>query len=65
MIDWEQVRVNASISILNSLLETTPHSIIEEGVIKDVYADVAIAYADALIKKLRNSDVVEEIIDKV
>ena len=50
---WEQVRINASISVLNSLLETTKHSVIEEVAVKDVYARVAVAYADNLIKELK------------
>lgn len=50
---WEQVRINASISVLNSLLETTQHSVIEEAAVKDIYARVAVAYADNLIKELR------------
>jgi len=50
---WEQVRINASISVLNSLLETTHHSVIEEGAVKDIYARVAVAYADSLVKELQ------------
>ncbi len=50
---WENVRVEASISILNSLLETTDHSVIEEPVINKLYAETAVAYADTLIKELR------------
>lgn len=52
---WEQVRINASISVLNSLLETTQHSVIEEVEVKDIYARVAVAYADSLIKELRKN----------
>ena len=54
--DWKQVRINASISILNSLLETTPHSVAEEVVINDIYAKTAIAYADTLIRELKKSE---------
>lgn len=50
---WEQVRIEASISILNSLLETTQHSVAEEPVINHLYACAAVAYADCLIKELR------------
>jgi len=61
---WEQVRINASISVLNSLLETTQHSVIEEGAIKDIYARVAVAYADSLIKELRkNPDWFDKLIE--
>lgn len=61
---WEQVRINASISVLNSLLETTQHSVIEEVAVKDIYARVAVAYADSLIKELRkNPDWFEKLIE--
>jgi hypothetical protein len=48
----EELRQQASISILNSLLETTQHSILESVAIKDIYAHVAVLYADALIDAL-------------
>lgn len=55
-INWKQVRINAAISILNSLLETTQHSVTEEIVINDIYARTAIAYADTLIKELKKTE---------
>ena len=48
----EEIRQQASISILNSLLETTQHSVVEAPVIKDVYAHIAVWYADALLDAL-------------
>lgn len=61
---WEQVRINAAISILNSLLETTQHSVAEEVVVKDIYARVAVAYADSLVKELRNNkDWIQKIVE--
>lgn len=50
---WEHVRINASISVLNSLLEQTEHSVIEEPAINHLYARVAVGYADALVQELR------------
>lgn len=55
-IDWKQVRIEASISILNSLLETTQHSVAEEIVVNRIYAKTAIAYADTLVKELKESE---------
>lgn len=49
----EELRQQAAISILNSLLETTQHSVVESIAIKDVYAHVAVMYADSLIKALQ------------
>jgi hypothetical protein len=61
---WEQVRINASISILNSLLEQTAHAVIEETVVKNTYARVAISYADELIRELnRDKDWLQKIIE--
>lgn len=48
----EELRAQAAISVLNSLLETTKHSVIESVAICDLYAEVAVLYADALIKAL-------------
>ena len=48
----EELRQQAAISILNSLLETTQHSIVESIAIKDLYAHVAVMYADSLIEAL-------------
>lgn len=59
-INWKQVRVNASISILNSLLETTKHSVLEEVAVNEVYAKTAVAYADALVKELKRSEALFE-----
>lgn len=55
-INWKRVRIDASISILNSLLETTKHSILEEIAVNEVYAKTAVAYADSLIKELKRSE---------
>ena len=51
-MDKLELRQQASISILNSLLETTQHSVLESLAIKDIYAKVAVLYADALINAL-------------
>ena len=41
-MDKLEIRQQASISILNSLLETTQHSVLESLAIKDIYAKVAV-----------------------
>lgn len=58
-INWKQVRVDAAISILNSLLETTKHAVLEVAV-NEVYAKTAVAYADALVKELKRSEALFE-----
>lgn len=48
----EELRQQAAISVLNSLLETTQHSAIEAIGIKDIYAHIAVIYADSLVDAL-------------
>ncbi len=51
-INWDEVRNNAAISFMSSIIETTKHPVLETEAVKDVYAVAAIQYADALIKRL-------------
>ena len=51
----EELRQYAAISTMTALLETTKHSIIDSVIIKDMYAKVAVMYADALIDALDSS----------
>ena len=59
-INWNQVRVDASINFLNAILETTKHSVAEQSVINNIYVRTAIGYADALIKELKRSEALFE-----
>ena len=59
-INWNQVRVDASINFLNAILETTKHSVTEQPVINNIYVQTAIGYADALIKELKRSETLFE-----
>ena len=52
----EELIQQASISVLNSLLETTQHSVIMSLEIKDLYAHVAVLYAKALANALDKKD---------
>ena len=56
-MDKSELRAQAAISILNSLLETTSHSVIECIVIKEIYAKIAVMYADELIKALDEPEI--------
>ena len=51
-INWDEVRNNAAISFMSSIIETTQHPVLETEAVKDVYAVAAIQYADALIERL-------------
>lgn len=59
-IDWKQVRINAAISVLNALLETTKHSVMGELAIKDLFAEVAVGYADKLVYELKRGEALFE-----
>lgn len=48
----EELRQQTSVSVLNALLETTQHSVIDALLLKDIYAKVAVMYADSLIEAL-------------
>jgi len=48
----EELRQQAAINVLNALLETTDHSVLESTCLKDIYAKVAVMYADSLINAL-------------
>ena len=56
-MDKSELRAQAAISILNSLLETTSHSVIECIAIKEIYAKIAVMYADELIKALDEPEI--------
>lgn len=56
-MDKSELRAQAAISILNSLLETTSHSVIECIAIKEIYAKIAVMYADELIKTLDEPEI--------
>ena len=55
-MDKSELRAQAAISILNSLLETTQHSVLECLGIKEIYAKTAVLYADELIKALEEPE---------
>lgn len=59
-IDWKQVRINAAISVLNALLETTKHSVLEELAVNDIFAKAAVGYADKLVYELKRSEALFE-----
>ena len=51
-IERDKLRSQAAISILGSLIETTKHPLIECIAVKEIYSDIAVLYADALINSL-------------
>ena len=52
-INWEEVRINASINIMNAILSNSIMVFILQFVFKKQIADIAVSYADKLIEELK------------
>lgn len=52
-INWEQVRVDASISIMNAILSSSIMVFIFQFLFKKQISDIAVEYADKLIEELK------------
>jgi hypothetical protein len=52
-INWEQVRVDASINIMNAILSSSIMVFIFQFVFRKQIADIAVNYADKLIEELK------------
>jgi hypothetical protein len=52
-INWEQVRVNAAINIMNAILSSSIMMFIFQFIFKRQVADIAVEYADKLVEELK------------
>jgi len=52
-INWERVRVDASINIMNAILSSSIMTFVLQFVFKRQLADLAVSYADKLIEELK------------
>lgn len=52
-IDWNQVRIDASINIMNAILSSSIMVFIFQFIFKKQIADIAVNYADKLIEELK------------
>ncbi len=52
-INWEQVRVDASINVMNAILSSSIMVFIIQFIFKKQIADIAVGYADKLVDELR------------
>jgi len=52
-INWEQVRIDASINIMNAILSSSIMVFIFQFVFKKQLSDIAVSYADKLIEELK------------
>lgn len=55
-INWEQVRIDAAINIMNSILSSSIMAFIFQFVFKRQIADIAVEYADKLVEELKKEN---------
>lgn len=55
---WDQIRIQAAIEVLGSLIDKTEIAVDVGGecVLKDIYAKAAVIYADALVAELQKEE---------
>jgi len=52
-INWEEIRVNAAMNVMNAILSSSIMVFIFQFVFKKQIADIAVTYADKLIEELK------------
>ena len=52
-INWEQVRIDAAINVMNAILSSSIMVFIFQFIFKKQIADIAVGYADKLVEELR------------
>ena len=52
-INWNEVRINASINIMNAILSSSIMVFIFQFIFKKQIADIAVEYADKLVEELK------------
>jgi hypothetical protein len=52
-VNWQQVRIDASINIMNAILSSSIMVFIFQFIFKRQLADIAVSYADKLIEELK------------
>ena len=55
-INWEQVRIDASINIMNAILSSSIMVFIFQFIFKKQISDIAVEYADKLIEELKKEN---------
>ena len=52
-VNWEEVRINASINIMNAILSSSIMVFIIQFLFKKQISDIAVEYADKLVEELK------------
>lgn len=53
IVNWEEVRINAAINIMNAILSSSIMVFIFQFIFKRQVADIAVEYADKLVEELK------------
>jgi hypothetical protein len=56
-VNWEEVRINASINVVNAILSSSIMAFIFQFIFKRQVADIAVEYADKLIEELKKEKI--------
>ena len=56
MLNYEEIRVNAAMNVMNAILSSSLMFLIVQFIMKKEIADVCIKYADALVEELKNRE---------
>ena len=54
-INWEQVRIDAAINVMNAILSSSIMVFLFQFVFNKQVADVAVSYADKLVEELKKN----------
>lgn len=52
-VDWEQIRIDAAINIMNAILSSSLMTFVLQFIFKKQIADLAVKYADELVEELK------------
>lgn len=52
-VNWEQVRIDAAINVMNAILSSSIMVFIFQFIFKKQIADIAVGYADKLVEELK------------
>jgi hypothetical protein len=56
-INWEQVRIDASINVMNAILSSSIMAFIIQFIFKKQVSDIAVEYADKLVEELKKKKI--------
>ena len=53
MVDWNEVKINAAMNVMNAILSSSIMVFILQFIFKRQIADIAVKYADKLVEELK------------